>query len=311
MHNIVLMNPRASTSHPAFISRQVSKGDYYFFNLNPPVDTSLQVVCGGWERCLPHYRIDRKGFPYYSIELVVAGTGTLVLGGRHFRLFPGTVFHYGPGIRHHIESDPSAPLEKFFVDFVGDTAVEVLGEVPFSNLEPVYLAASDPFVRLFEELQVRGKSRSVRAEQFCSVLVELLLLQIAETAVPLKMDGSTAWTSYERCRHHIETNYLTLRTLDEVSTACKLDKPYFCRLFRRFGRETPYAMLMRLKMDHAAGLLLRSNLMIKEVALAVGFTDPYHFSRAFKRVRGLPPSDFVALARQRSGDVIGAEAARE
>ena len=113
------------------------------------------------------------------------------------------------------------------------------------------------------------------------------------------MDGSTAWASYERCRHHIETNYLTLHSLDEVSAACNLDKPYFCRLFKRFGRETPYAMLMRLKMDHAAGLMLRSNMLIKDVALAVGFTDPYHFSRTFKRVRGLPPSDFIGLARRR------------
>lgn len=304
------MNYRPADTHPAFISRQVSKGDYYFFDLNPAMDAPLQVVCGGWERCLPNYRIDRKGFPYHSIELVVAGTGTLALGGRRFRLFPGTVFHYGPGIRHHIESDASAPLEKFFVDFVGNTAVEVLSQAPFSDLEPLYLAAADPFVRLFEELQVRGRSRSVRAEQFCSVLVELLLLQITETAIPHRLEGSTAWASYERCRNYIETNYLTLRSLDEVSMACNLDKPYFCRLFKRFGRETPYAMLMRLKMDHAAGLLLRSNLMIKEVAIAVGFTDPYHFSRTFKRVRGLAPSEFVALARRRSGDAVGAASSK-
>jgi AraC-like DNA-binding protein len=133
------------------------------------------------------------------------------------------------------------------------------------------------------------------------VLVELLLLQVAESAVPLGRDRSPAWASFDRCRRYIEENYLTLRTLTEVSAGCHLDKPYICRLFKRFGRETPYGMLMRLKMDRAAELLLHSNLMVKEIATAVGFDDPYHFSRVFKRVRGLSPTDFISLARHRLG----------
>lgn len=284
--------------HPEFISRQVSEGDYYFFDLDPNRTDPFQVICGGWERCLPHYRVDREGFPYFSLELVVAGTGTAVLGGRRFRLVPGTVFHYGPGVRHHIASDADTPLEKYFVDFVGGGAAEILKHVPFSDREPLYLAASGPPLKIFEELQARGKSRSIHAERICSVLTELLLLQIAETAVPVGQEGSAAWNSFDRCRRYIEDHFDTLRTLDEVSAGCSLDKPYLCRLFKRFGRETPYAMLMRLKMDHAAGLLLHSNLMIKEVAQAVGFSDPYHFSRTFKRVRGLAPTEYIDLARR-------------
>lgn len=285
--------------HPAFISRQVSKGAYYFFDLNPKPNASLQVVCGGWETCLPDYRIDRSEFPYFALELVTAGKGTLILGGRRFRLVPGTVFHYGSGIAHHISSDSEALLEKFFVDFVGEAAQNILAEAPFSELEPLYLAGSDRFIRQFEELQTCGRSRSPRSERLCSVLAELLLLQVAETAIPLDHDKSAAWASFERCRRYIEEHYLTLRTLEEVSTECNLDKPYICRLFKRFGRETPYRMLMRLKMDRAAELLLFSNLMIKEVAAEVGFDDPYHFSRVFKRVRGLSPTDFAGLVRHR------------
>lgn len=287
------------SDHPAFISRQVSKSAYYFFDLDPKPAASLQIVCGGWERCLPHYRIDRADFPYFSLELVAAGKGTLTLDGRRFRLVPGTAFHYGPGIVHHIASDPEDPLEKYFVDFVGDAARNMLAEVPFTKLEPLYLAGSDPFVKRFEELQTHSRSRSGRAERLCSVLTELLVLQVAETAVPIDHGRSAAWLSFDRCRRYIEEHYVTLMTLDEVSTGCNLDKPYICRLFKRFGRETPYRMLMRLKMDRAAELLLHSNLMVKQVAAAVGFRDPYHFSRVFKRVRGLSPTDFTRLARKR------------
>lgn len=285
--------------HPAFISQQVAKSAYYFFDLNPEPTASVQVVCGGWESCLPDYRIDRSDFPYFSLELVVAGKGSLTLGGRRFRLVPGTAFHYGPGLAHHMASDPETPLEKYFVDVVGEAAGDILAEVPFSKLKPLYLARFAPMAKLFEELQTRGSSRSSRAERLCSVLAELLLLQVAEVAVPLGHDRSAAWASFDQCRRYIEDHHLRLRTLDEVSAGCHLDKPYICRLFKRFGRETPYGMLMRLKMDRAAELLLQSNLMIKEVATAVGFDDPYHFSRVFKRVRGVSPTDFARLARHR------------
>ncbi len=287
------------SDHPAFISRQVSKSAYYFFDLDPKPAAALQVVCGGWEGCLPSYRIDRSSFPYFSLELVVGGRGMLALGGRRFRLVPGTVFHYGPGITHRFASDPEAPLEKYFVDFVGDAAGRILAEAPFSKLEPLYLAGSASVAKRFEELQARGRSCSSRAERICSVLTELLLLEVAEAAVPIDHGSSAAWASFDRCRRYIEENHLTLRTLDEVCAGCHLDKPYVCRLFKRFGRETPYAMILRLKMDRAAELLLHSSLMVKEVAAAVGFEDAYHFSRVFKRVRGLSPTEFASLARHR------------
>ena len=287
------------SERPSFISEQVSKSAYYFFDLNPKPAASVKVVCGGWESCLPEYRIDRATFPYFSLEFVSAGKGMLTLGGRRFKLVPGTVFHYGPGIAHYIATDPDSLLEKYFVDFVGATAADVLAQVPFSKLQPLYLAGSAPVARVFEELQTRGTSRSMRTERLCSVLAELLLLLVADTAVPLGHERSAAWASFDRCRRYVEEHHVTLRRLDEVSEACHLDKPYICRLFKRFGRETPYRMIMRLKMDHAADLLLHSNLLIKEAAMQVGFDDPYHFSHVFKRVRGLAPADFIRLSRHR------------
>ena len=43
----------------------------------------------------------------------------------------------------------------------------------------------------------------------------------------------------------------------------------------------------------ADGLLQQqSDLTIKAAGLAVGFEDPYHFSRVFKQIHGVAPRDF-------------------
>ena len=48
--------------------------------------------------------------------------------------------------------------------------------------------------------------------------------------------------------------------------------------------------IQSIRMKYAAGLLSDGNKTVAEVAYAVGFTDPYYFSRAFKQVFGAAPA---------------------
>jgi AraC-like DNA-binding protein len=51
-------------------------------------------------------------------------------------------------------------------------------------------------------------------------------------------------------------------------------------------------------MGRADDLLSNRDLLIKQVAEELGFADPYHFSRVFKRVYGIPPETFSRAARR-------------
>jgi AraC-like DNA-binding protein len=86
-----------------------------------------------------------------------------------------------------------------------------------------------------------------------------------------------------------------LRTLGEIAAECHINNAYLCRLFRRYSDQTPGHFLLRLKMNHAAELLQQPGALVKTVAEEVGFADPFHFSRAFASVFGLPPSAFRGL----------------
>ena len=55
---------------------------------------------------------------------------------------------------------------------------------------------------------------------------------------------------------------------------------------------TPRAYLMRMRIIHACGLLLRTRLPITEVALQSGFYDHSDFARQFRRQMGLPASSY-------------------
>ena len=70
---------------------------------------------------------------------------------------------------------------------------------------------------------------------------------------------------------------------------------YFVRMFKQSTGETPYQFISRLKINKAKELLTNTSMKIIEVGYEVGFDDPGHFARAFKKQQGITPSGFRKL----------------
>ena len=88
-------------------------------------------------------------------------------------------------------------------------------------------------------------------------------------------------------------NYFRLRTIDELAAEVNIDAAYLSRVFKRFHHESPYRFLIRLKMGHAASLLLSTRRLVKDIAFELGFENQFHFSRTFKSVYGVSPENFL------------------
>jgi AraC-like DNA-binding protein len=283
---------------PDFFSAQVSEARRFYLDLDPPRSRRLAVVCGGLETCTADYEIRRAGFPYDSVEFVFRGKGALILGGRRHSLEAGCVFSYGPRVAHHITTDPLDPMVKYFVDFVGGEATSLLRRAGLRPGTLVETSAPGDISGLFDDMIRSGLRDSRFGPAICAAILEHLLLRLAETSVPTGTVGTPALATYERCRRHMEEHHLRLRVLGDIARECRVDPAYLCRLFRRFAHQSPYRFLLRLKMNRAAERLAEPGILVKEVAGELGFSDPYHFSRAFKRVYGVSPRRFTRLGQR-------------
>jgi len=273
-----------------YVSQQVESSRLFF--LENAEDDDFAVVFGGFESCGPDYQIDRSNFPWFSLEFVSRGAGTLCLGGVNEVLRPGSFFLYGPGLPHQIESSPDNPLGKYFVGFKGAGVEEFLEKY---DIRPGYISRclkGEPIRRTFDTLIDRGIRKSRLAVPLCAAITRQLLLMCRDDAADLGNTDTLAFATYSRVKEHIEKNFLGLSKLDAIAKACELDGPYLCRLFARFHDESPYQFLTRLRMVHASRILLESDATVKEVAAALGFKDAFHFSRVFKSVHHAPPSRF-------------------
>ena len=286
---------RAPAGTPEFFSPQVSAARRFYLNLNPPARAFLAVVSGGCEHCAPDYEIHRPTFPFYSIEYVVRGRGSLQLKNRQHALLPGCVFSYGPGVRQDIAADPADPPVKYFVDFAGLQAKEILRSCHLPPGSVLQVFPPNELQNLFDELIRSGQRGARSGAELCVKLLECLALKIAGARAPLAGGAGLAFATYLECRSHVETHFHRLKTLRQIAEECHVDVAYLCRLFQRYDHQSPYQLLLRLKMNFAAEWLQQPGALVKQVAERAGFTDPFHFSRAFKSVFGVAPDTFRRL----------------
>ena len=143
MNPIVPSNSHTLPNPSSFLSRQVESSRVFFFD--EPDPSGFEVKCGGFERCRPDYRIDRPDFPWFVIEFVHGGRGKVTLNGVEATLKPGVFFVYGPGVEHHIATDPDKPLLKYFTGFSGPEAAEFLQRFDILRSPHVNKTSRDQF----------------------------------------------------------------------------------------------------------------------------------------------------------------------
>jgi AraC family transcriptional regulator len=281
------------------LSQQVTGARYFFLNLAPGRREGLVLTLGGREHCNPDYSIVRREFPFYVLEYVVSGQGTLRLDRRRQALRPGMVFAYAPTTDCEIRTDPGDPMVKYFLGLAGHGVAARLRRcgVPPGGVRQ--LAAHAEVTSVLEDLVREGQRSGALARRICATLFELLLLKIEDSSTLAPHASEPAREAFLRCKALIDAEAERLGTLEEIARATGVEASSVCRWFRRYQGSSPYQYLLRRKMNLAAEYLVEHGGLVKEVAQRVGFADPYHFSRAFKTVHGVAPRALLLYRQNR------------
>jgi AraC-like DNA-binding protein len=92
----------------------------------------------------------------------------------------------------------------------------------------------------------------------------------------------------------VEREYATDLSLDDIARRVASSRRQLQRAYAEIGDTTFREHLTRVRMDHAAELLGRRSVTVREVARRVGYRQPAQFAKAFRREKGVAPSDFRA-----------------
>lgn len=121
-------------------------------------------------------------------------------------------------------------------------------------------------------------------------------LETLRREVPREAGGSQELV--ESIRDFIRANFNTDITLDEIARRFNFTPSYLDKLFRKHAGETPIQYLINLRMAEARRLMIAyPDMDIKQVGEVVGYADPHYFSRIFKNVNGMTPTEYRNRSR--------------
>ncbi|MGH9450478.1 MAG: helix-turn-helix domain-containing protein, partial [Terriglobia bacterium] len=237
------------------------------------------------------YRPNLKNAPhsheYAYIGVILDGNATQLCGGRERRARPWTVMYHPAGERHsdqfhawgarqlNIEIAPwrLANLRDLYPGV--DHAVDVDGG------KPEWLAT-----RLYSEFRLM--------DELSSMAIEGLTVELMAEIMRRDLKGpATRAPQWLRQANELICDRFTERlTLIDVATAVGVHPVHLAREFHRREGCTLGQQVRRLRIEKACCLLTETGISLAEIALATGFSDQSQFSRTFRMLAGMTPSEY-------------------
>ncbi len=100
----------------------------------------------------------------------------------------------------------------------------------------------------------------------------------------------------ERSIAYMRQNLCQSLQVARLAALVNVSSSHYFALFKRHTGSAPIDYFIRLRMDHARRLLDTTPLSVKGVAAALGYDDPFYFSRLFKSVNHIAPSDYRLMS---------------
>lgn len=223
---------------------------------------------------------------------VLSGKGTLVLDGKEYKVHAGQGFLIPINCMAYYEADKEDPWHYAWIHVDGPRAGELfiqagLGKdspiyTPNENADELYLLIADIYDHLDLELYCMAK-----VYEFFNILVTKTSFQTEK-----KPETDMKLQYVQKIIRYIQVKYSEDITVEDIAYICGLNRSYLTRLFKDATGYTPQQYLINYRMKIAKTLLKKENHPVQQVAFMVGYSDSFTFSKAFKKIVGLSPTEY-------------------
>lgn len=96
--------------------------------------------------------------------------------------------------------------------------------------------------------------------------------------------------------HHIvdylDKHYMEDLSVTDIATHFNMSASYFAHFFRQYGQKSVIEYVNETRILNAKNFLEKEEIPISEIAIRVGFSDINYFSRKFKAIAGVTPTEY-------------------
>lgn len=250
-------------------------------------------------------------------EIVYADKGEMEICAENAwkQLAPGSVVFHRPMEFHSLRANgtvaPNAAVVTFechsdvmsFFDdkicFLNEDEKKLLGKIISEAQKAFTTLLDDPYTKC---LTKRG---NVAAEQLMGIYLEELLLSLYLRNVDKKSPlVSRRASSAEAAIKFMDKNVDKRLCISDIAAGVNKSESELKRIFKDETGMGVMTYFRQMKINYAKRMLREKNENITEIAMRLGYNDIHHFSKQFKGITGMSPSEYAVSIKSRLDEKI-------
>lgn len=211
----------------------------------------------------------------------------------------------------HLERSEDAVIWQFNREFycivTHDAEVSCSGVLFYGwrETEPIFLdeKRTRSFGLLSEVFLDEFDNRDNIQGEMLRVLLKRLIIKLTRLVKEQSPIGQLQGAELDTVRQFnllVENNYKKLHQVQDYANLMFKSPKTLSNLFAKYCDKSPLQIIAERIFLESKRLILYTDLSAGEVGFELGFGEPAHFSRFFKKMAGVTPSDFKRLGRIQS-----------
>lgn len=229
----------------------------------------------------------------YQLLYMLRGDGEFesTAAGR-VKVAPGSLIVLFPGEWHRYRPRRAVGWDEYWISFHGRQMDDLVREGLLTPHEPVWATGPDEAIlHPYRVALEHVRSEPIGLQRLMAVQVHAILAA-AWAARRRQRSSSRSEAVVREAKALLERAGEKPLRIETLAARFRLSEKHFRRLFKQHTGLSPYQYYLQLRIHRAQELLQGTSLSIQEVAAALHFETPFHFSAVFKKKTGQSPSQW-------------------
>ena len=245
-----------------------------------------------------------------EITFILQSEGTKFIGDHISEFKPGEIIllgsrlpHYWRNHSHYYQNSAQKGAEAIIIRFNQAYAGSEFLKIP--SLKPIFDLLNDAKRGIYigtpnDDLQHKlinflALNQGQRIIALTDILLHIAMLKSHSYLCSIGYAHQYKSNDIEKIDtvyKYVLNNFKCDLSVDDIAFKCNMNTAAFCRYFKKKTGKTFKDFMNEIRLGHAAGLLLKGDYTIAEVAFESGFNTPSYFNRMFKRNKGITPTAY-------------------
>ena len=249
---------------------------------------------------LPTWR--PRGRLDFQLLYIAAGKAHFHIDGEEKIVTAGHMVLYRPKEPQKYEYYLEDLTEVYWVHFTGGNVTNILHSYGLTKDKKIFYCGSDlEYKNLFRSMIQELQTCKDDYQQMLEICLRQIFIKLHRCFNTItKTENSLIAEEMDKAIFYFAEHYNEDICIEDYAKEHLMSTSWFIRNFKQYTGSTPMQYILSKRIHNAETLLQNEHYNITEISNIVGYDNPLYFSRIFKKVKGISPTEYRKHILQKS-----------